>query len=190
MLKRMTVLERVVTRAWQHVFDLQVEAIAQRDTDTKRALADAQELYTSAEARASAVIKQEEDLIVRARQVNQRAREVEELEGQLQEWEGQLQEQEELDDITLRCKLEVLSTHKTSLERHEAELERERKALEDACAQILARELNADSWETSLMDQEARLAAWEWQLVERQMQELVITQKGLEDLQASRAGDG
>jgi hypothetical protein len=85
MLKRMTVLERVVTRAWQHVFDLQVEAIAQRDTDTKRALADAQELYTSAEARASAVIKQEEDLIVRARQVNQRAREVEELEGQLQE---------------------------------------------------------------------------------------------------------
>jgi hypothetical protein len=85
MLKRMTVLERVVTQAWQHVFDLQVEAIAQRDTDTKRAHANAQELYTSAEAQASAVIKQEEDLIVLARQVNQRAREVEELEGQLQE---------------------------------------------------------------------------------------------------------
>jgi hypothetical protein len=32
------------------------------------------------------------------------------------------------------------------------------------------------------MDQEARLAAWVRQLVERQMQELVITQKGLEDL--------
>jgi hypothetical protein len=47
-------------------------------------------LYTSVEARAGAVIKQEEDLTVRARQVNQRAWEVEELEGQLQEREGQL----------------------------------------------------------------------------------------------------
>jgi hypothetical protein len=34
------------------------------------------------------------------------------------------------------------------------------------------------------------LAAREQQLAERQMQELAITQKGLEDLQASRAGDG
>jgi hypothetical protein len=32
--------------------------------------------------------------------------------------------------------------------------------------------------------------ARERQLVERQMQELVITQKGLEDLRASQAGDG
>jgi hypothetical protein len=31
--------------------------------------------------------------------------------------------------------------------------------------------------------------AQEWQPVERQMQELAITQKGLEDLQASRAGE-
>jgi hypothetical protein len=40
-----------------------------------------------------------------------------------------------------------------------------------------------------LRDQEAQLAAQEWRLVERQMQELVIAQKGLEDLRASRAGD-
>jgi hypothetical protein len=40
-----------------------------------------------------------------------------------------------------------------------------------------------------LRDQEAQLVAREWQLVERQMQELVITQKSLEDLRASRAGD-
>jgi hypothetical protein len=59
---------------------------------------------------------------------------------QLQEWEGQLQEWEELDDITLHCELEVLSTRETSLERCEADLERERKALEDARAQ---------SWPTS-----------------------------------------
>jgi hypothetical protein len=71
-----------------------MEAITQHDTDSKRALTNVQELYASAEAQAGAVIKQEEDLTVRARQVNQRAWEVEELEGQLQEQEGQLQEQE------------------------------------------------------------------------------------------------
>jgi hypothetical protein len=47
-----------------------------------------------------------------------------------------------------------------------------------------------DSRETRLRDQEARLAARERQLVERQMQLLAITQKGLEDFQASRACDG
>jgi hypothetical protein len=107
-------------------------------------------LYASAEARVNTVIKQEEDLAVHACQVNQRAREVEEL-------EGLLQEREELDDITIH--LEVLSTRKTSLNRREADLERERKALEDARAQILACELDADSRETGLRDQEARLAA-------------------------------
>jgi hypothetical protein len=38
----------------------------QRDADSKHALADVHELCASAEARASAVIKQEEDLAVRA----------------------------------------------------------------------------------------------------------------------------
>jgi hypothetical protein len=51
--------------------DLQVEAINQRDADSKRALADAQELYASAEAWASAVIEQE-DLVAHTLQVNQR----------------------------------------------------------------------------------------------------------------------
>jgi hypothetical protein len=99
-------------------------------------------------------------------------------------------QREELDDITLRRELEVLSTRDTSLKHREAKLERERKALEDARAQILARELDADSRETGLRDQEARLAARERQLAERQMQEQAVAQKGLEDLQASRAGDG
>jgi hypothetical protein len=66
-----------------------------RGTDSRWALADARELYASAEARASAVTKQEDDLVVRARQVTQREQEVEKL-------EGLLQEREELDDITLR----------------------------------------------------------------------------------------
>jgi uncharacterized protein (DUF3084 family) len=60
-----------------------VEAITQHDADSKRALADVQDLYASAEARASTVISQEDDLTVHARQVNQWAWEVEELEGQL-----------------------------------------------------------------------------------------------------------
>jgi hypothetical protein len=57
--------------------------------------------------------------------------------------------------------------------------------LEDAHAQILVRELDVDSWETGLRDQEAKLTAREWQLAEWQMQQLAIAQKGLEDLQAS-----
>jgi uncharacterized protein (DUF3084 family) len=58
-----------------------VEAITQHDADSKRALADAQELYALAEARAGTVIKQEEDLAVCKHRVNQWAWEVEELEG-------------------------------------------------------------------------------------------------------------
>jgi hypothetical protein len=60
-----------------------VEAIAQHDANSRRALVVAQELYASAEARTGAVTNQEEDLAVRARQVNQREREVEKLEGLL-----------------------------------------------------------------------------------------------------------
>jgi hypothetical protein len=70
MLKRTTVSERAVAWARQHGFDLQVEAITQRDADSKWSLADVRELYTSVEAQAGAIIKQEEDLVVCARQVN------------------------------------------------------------------------------------------------------------------------
>jgi hypothetical protein len=112
---------------------------------TRRALANARELYASAEARASAVTKQEEELAACACQVNQRKQEAEKL-------EGLLQEQEELDDITLRRELEALSTRETSLDHQEADLEREQKALEDVRAQVLARELNTDAWDTGLRD--------------------------------------
>jgi hypothetical protein len=50
-----------------------VEAINQCDADSKRAVADAQDLYALAKARASAIIEQEEDLVMRMCQVNQRA---------------------------------------------------------------------------------------------------------------------
>jgi hypothetical protein len=86
-------------------------------------------------------------------------------------------------------KLEALGIRESGLDRREAELDREREGLKDARVQILAHELDADAREAGLRDQEARLAARERQLVERQMQELAVTRKGLEDLQASRAGD-
>jgi hypothetical protein len=107
----------------------------------------------------------------------------------VEELERQLLEREELDEITLRCELEALGTRESCLDRREAELDREREGLKDARVQILAHELDADAREAGLRDQEARLAAREWQLAERQMQELAVTRKGLEDLQASRAGD-
>jgi hypothetical protein len=182
MLKETTATERAEARGSQRGFDLQAEAIKLHDADSRCALADAQELYASIEARAAVVIKQEEDLAVRTRQVNQRAREVEELER----W---LLEREELDEITLRRELEALGTRESGLDKREAELDREREGLKDAHIQILAHELDADAREAGLRDQEGRLEARERQLAERQMQELAVTRKGLEDLQASRAGD-
>jgi uncharacterized protein (DUF3084 family) len=162
MLKETTVTERAEARGRgrQRGFDLQAEAIELRDADSRRTLTDAQELYASAEARAAIIIKQEEDLAARTRQVNQRAREVEEL-------ERQLLEREELDEITLRRELEALGTRESCLDRREAELDREREGLKDARVQILARELDADAREAGLRDQEARLAARERQLAER-----------------------
>jgi hypothetical protein len=51
---------------------------------------------------------------------------VEELEGQLLEREERLLEREELDDITLRRELEVLSTRESTLKCREANLDWER----------------------------------------------------------------
>jgi hypothetical protein len=57
LLKRTMVSERAMAQAWQHGFNLQVEAIAHHDADSRHALADAQELYASVKARASAITK-------------------------------------------------------------------------------------------------------------------------------------
>jgi hypothetical protein len=154
MLKETTVTERAEARGRQRGFDMQAEAIELRDADSMRALADAQELYASAEARAAVVIKQEKDLAARTCQVNQRTQEVEEL-------KRRLLEREELDEITLCRELEALGTRESILDRREAELDREREGLKDTCVQILARELDADAQEAGLRDQEARLAARE-----------------------------
>jgi hypothetical protein len=57
MLKETTTTERAEARGRQHGFDLQVEVIELHDADSRCALADAQELYASAEACAAVVIK-------------------------------------------------------------------------------------------------------------------------------------
>jgi hypothetical protein len=74
---------------------------------------------------------------------------------------------EELDDITLCHELEVLGTRESTLDHREADLDREWKALEDSHAQILVHELDADSREANVRDQESRLAVQERQLEER-----------------------
>jgi hypothetical protein len=74
---------------------------------------------------------------------------------------------EELDDITLCRELEVLGTRESNLDHREADLDREWKALGDACTQILACQ--------RLRDLEARPVAWVRQLAERQMQELALS---------------
>jgi hypothetical protein len=93
-----------------------------------------------------------------------RTRQVNQRAREVEELERRLLEREELDEITLRRELEALGTRESGLDRHEAELVRE-------------------------LVREARLAARERQLAERQMEELAVARKGLEDLQASRAGD-
>jgi hypothetical protein len=57
MLKETTAIERAEARGRQRGFDLQAEAIKLRDADSRHALANAQELYASAEAHAAVVIK-------------------------------------------------------------------------------------------------------------------------------------
>jgi hypothetical protein len=57
MLKETTATERAEARGRQRGFDLQAEAIELHDADSRRVLADTQELYASAEVRATVVIK-------------------------------------------------------------------------------------------------------------------------------------
>jgi hypothetical protein len=71
-------------------------------------LVNAKELYASAEACASAVIKQEEDLVACACAIDQRERMAEELEEKLQKREG-------LDDLKLDRELESLASHESDL---------------------------------------------------------------------------
>jgi hypothetical protein len=77
--------------------------------DSQRMLAEAKELYASAEARANNTIKQAEELSVRVRAVEEREQAVDEL-------EQKLQEREALDDLRIERELACLATRESSLE--------------------------------------------------------------------------
>jgi hypothetical protein len=100
-------------------------------------LADAKDLYTSAEAQADALIKQEKDLTVCMCAFGERERVVE-------EFEDRLLEREQLDSLNLGRELESLEAHERTLHDGDSTLEVEHKALVDAPLTIMARELATD----------------------------------------------
>jgi hypothetical protein len=82
-----------------------------------------------------------------------------------------------------------LATRESSLDRREAALETEQKILEDAHITVLSRELATVIKETNLKTQAVELEEREKRLADRQMRELAVAQKRLDDLQASRANE-
>jgi hypothetical protein len=58
-------------------------AINNRDRDSQKTLAEAKELYASAEARANGTIKQAEELVVRVHAIKERGQAVDEMEQKL-----------------------------------------------------------------------------------------------------------
>jgi hypothetical protein len=143
-------------------------AIANKlDVQTQKLLNDAKELYATVEARANAIIKQQEDLNAEVVAMAQQ-------EQTVADQELKLQEREEQDDLRLKRELEDLASHESDLSNREATLATERKDLEETRAGVLARELTVDIWdvclnskEEELVDREKRLAEREKRLVER-----------------------
>jgi hypothetical protein len=90
MLKERTTIEKARAEARQHHLDVREEllnrlqaAINSHDLDSQKMLADAKELYASAEARANSTIKQEEELVARVHAIVERQQAVDELEQKL-----------------------------------------------------------------------------------------------------------
>jgi hypothetical protein len=87
MLKERTMVERARVEARQQHLDVWDEllnrlqtAINNCDHDSQKTLAEAKELYASAEARANGTIKQAEELVVRVRAIEEWEQAVDELE--------------------------------------------------------------------------------------------------------------
>jgi hypothetical protein len=90
MLKERTMIEKARAEARQHHLDVREEllnrlqaAINSHDLDSQKMLANAKELYASAEARANSTIKQEEELVARVRAIVEREQAMDELEQKL-----------------------------------------------------------------------------------------------------------
>jgi hypothetical protein len=147
MLKERTMAERAMAEDRQQHLDMREEMlnklqtiINSHDHDSQWMLAEAKELYASAEAWANSTIKHAEELVVRVYAVEERKQEVDELEQKLQEWEA-------LDDLELEHER---ATRESSLERREATLVAEQRDFEDTRASVLACELAADTRECAL----------------------------------------
>jgi hypothetical protein len=90
MLKERTTIEKARAEARQHHLDVREEllnrlqaAINSHDLDSQKMLANAKELYASAEARVNSTIKQEEELVARVRAIVEREQAMDELEQKL-----------------------------------------------------------------------------------------------------------
>jgi hypothetical protein len=145
-------------------------------------LAEAKELYASAEARANSTINQAEELAVLVHAIEEQEQVMDELEQKLQEWEA-------LDDLRLERELAGLAMHESSLERCEAALTAKQRDFEDTRASVLACELAADTKECALETRVVEVVDRERLRAEQQMQGLAAAQKWLENLQAVRVGE-
>jgi hypothetical protein len=85
--------------------------------------------------------------------------------------------------------LKALATRESSLDSCEVTLEARQKILEDTHLMVITCELANDVRETNLDTRATELAEWEKWLAKKQMQDIAITQKRLEELQASRSGE-
>jgi hypothetical protein len=166
MLKERTTTERARAEARQQHLDVREEllnrlqtAINSRDCNSQQTLAEAKELYASADAQTNGTIKQVEELGVPVRAVEERERAVDEL-------EQKLQEREALDDLRLERELAGLEMRESSLENHEAALAAEQRDFEDTRASVLACELAADIREGALETRAAEVADRERRLAE------------------------
>jgi hypothetical protein len=153
LLKERTTYERAKLVARQkhlnkreELMDMQLAAINRCDADSQKMLVDAKDLYTSTEAQADALIKQEEDLTVCMHAFDERERVVEEL-------EDRLLEREQLDSLNLGRELESLEAHEHTLHDGDSTLEVEHKAPLDAPLTIMAHELAADVREGTWMSE-------------------------------------
>jgi hypothetical protein len=160
-------------------------AIGLLDAQAQELMEKSKELYATAEARADANIKMQEDLNGQAIGLAQRERMVVGREQDVQEKE------EEVTSLLEHGRSELLS-HEADVNTHEIALGADRKSLGDLRADILARELTAKlkanhlAFREELADREKKLADKEKWLAERKPQELATARKRLEELQAAR----
>jgi hypothetical protein len=157
----------------EHLLAQQRAAIVLLNTNADKLMAGAKELYTTAEAHGETNIKMREDINKQAIVIAHREQAV-------------LEKEEEIIGM-LDHERSKLSSRETILNTCEVTLEEDQKRLADMRTEVLACELAANLKVNHLAFRERELADREKQLPAMLPQELVATQKRLEELQAARA---